>query len=252
MRKVCVRLIGGIGNQMFQIAAAIGVAGRVGGKYCANASGWFGRAPEDHPRLVSPRRFPALHIGGRPHPYTYMQERGSAYRDIPIPESGHIVMCGYWQSPRYWAGCEAQVRAAFPVYPIDGYEDTCAINYRGGDYLAPDKCGIHRVCRLGYYERALALARAAGFARFIVVTDDPEQGEAVEIARMADAFITGDPCGFDVIASCGGVIGTNSTYGWWATWLGASRFRVFPNRWFVRGVSEEPDILPDDWARIEP
>lgn len=94
-------------------------------------------------------------------------------------------------------------------------DDTCVINFRGGEYRNIP----HVVCRREYWRDSINhMISINPNMKFVVITDDPE---------FANHFMPFPiPCyhveiGFDfyVINKSKWVILSNSTFGWWAAWL---------------------------------
>jgi hypothetical protein len=92
---------------------------------------------------------------------------------------------GYFQSPRYWRGHEAAIRADLAparlprdrdfsglVDAVEGCE-AVAVHVRRGDYLTTER-ELHFVCTEAYYARALEYVRErVNGARVFVFSDDP-------------------------------------------------------------------------------
>jgi hypothetical protein len=181
-------------------------------------------------------------------------------------------LSGYFQSPRYWLGFEAVLRAdlaprRLPHDPVlertlaaIGATPAVSVHVRRGDYLTTERA-LHGVCTADYYARAIRHIRErVDGAKFFVFSDD--------IAWCREHFKGPDMSVVDVPASarvpaldlylmsrCGHHVISNSTYSWWGAWLDASPAAIVctPERWFNDGEMSARamrDTVPAQWLRI--
>lgn len=223
--------MGGLGNQMFQYAAGLAVAKRLGENLELNTS--FYQEYKD--REYQLFHFPISgrvtdSIGPRIH------EDGFAYQEIN--QSG--MMVGYWQSEKYFADIEADIRTEFALPKTQ--LDYVAIHVRRGDYLQLPH--VFHTQSVEYYEEAKEHFPGADFLAF---SDDPSWVK--ENLPWADV-VEGNPPIVDMalMASCDGMIMANSSFSWWAAWLG-NKTVVAPTKWFTCG-HDTRDLIPDRWIKI--
>jgi Glycosyl transferase family 11 len=212
---ILVRLQGGLGNQLFQYAAARRLAHARGAELRLDVSAL------DDPRYRTARRYElgALNVAARiaqpedlarvaPAPRGLagrVRERlaGGAGRLRHVREAHFhfdpavlalpdgVYLDGYWQSPRYFADVADLIRGeAAPKAPLSGRNaelakeiEGCAavsVHVRRGDYLTdPAVLATHGVCAPEYYEKALAyVAGRVAEPVFFVFGDDPEWAKA--------------------------------------------------------------------------
>jgi hypothetical protein len=94
-------------------------------------------------------------------------------------------------------------------------ENTCVINFRGGEY----RNILNVVCRREYWRDSINhMLSINPNMKFIVITDDPEFASYYMPFQIPCYH---DEIGFDfyVINKSKWVILSNSTFGWWAAWL---------------------------------
>ena len=101
-----------------------------------------------------------------------------------------------------------------------------------------------------YYERAMAEFPGENF---LIFSDDPEfckerfKGDNIQVMEMGDEVED-----FNLLASCRGIIGANSSWSWWAAYLcpHSAKKIVFPSakNWYSDGV--ERTKCPKEWIRI--
>jgi len=200
----------GLGNQMFQYAAARRLALKTWGELVLVV---------DDPERY---RLPVFRIGGRevpagvlvppllaasgqtPEPAAIpLLEEGKAWDLIPrsgtgvltgdallyVPGlrdwQGHIRLKGYWQDERYFSDIRVRIRSDFKLkQPLDARSRDCLgrildgasafFHVRRGDYLRPDYFEKFGICPADYYHRALEILRAwVPGVKVFVFSDDP-------------------------------------------------------------------------------
>jgi hypothetical protein len=112
----------------------------------------------------------------------------------------------------------------------------------------------------GYYDRAVArMARRAPGAHFFIFSDDlawcrkslclHHPHTYVEHRGTAHAAAASD---FRLMTRCRHFIIANSSFSWWAAWLGesADSLVIAPRTWFRRHPRQSRDLAPARWPRI--
>ena len=274
---VVARLSGGLGNQLFQYAAACGVAAQSDASVALDLSHFatdgerrfaLARLLPDVP-LLSGCRFDARFETARLPPQSALARCGIV-GDLCLPVQrendyeydpalhglrGGAYLFGFWQSWRYFAPVAAPLRRAL-VGDATVDSGTVAVHVRRGDYLAPANRAVFGLCAPDYYAAALdLLRRRLSKPRFRVFSDDPAWCRAafsapdVEIASVAGGDAVDD---LRAMAGCRHHVLANSSLGWWGAWLGAQddSIVVAPMPWY----NEAPragDLLPESWIRLE-
>jgi hypothetical protein len=269
--KVVVELNGGLGNQMFEYAAArtladrrqcqlvldlrrvdsLGARGYELNKFNIRADGLIrGRSDE------VPTRGPMLTLRSR------LAYRSAAHRQSDVPDGcvpyrlqenaqrrdlhdapRAVWLRGYMQAPSIWADEADAIRRDFtwvnpPVTRAPQASDV-AMHVRRGDYLHAKNIGMHPPLGVDYYNRARAHFLSANpSAKFIVHTDDPGwcqvnlEDDSTTVAAGHDSRSDADLCAMSKYRRH---VIANSTYSWWAAWLAQSEAVVAPNQWFGNG-----------------
>lgn len=251
---VLVQLHGGLGNQLFQAAAGLALADRLAAELAVDLSRFRDRSLRAYALSDLP-------IGARIWP----GERAGIVERL----HGDVMIGGFFQSPRCFAGQEALIRARFDASSgmdtmararaarVSG-DDSVALDIRRGDYASdPKAAAVHGVLDDDYYTRVLAHVRAkVGSIRLFVFSDDAAQardraarwgGEAMAGASALEDLWLMSQCRHHIIA--------NSSFSWWSAWLDgrAGGERVAPVRWFVPGhaaTKRTDDLFPTDWVRL--
>lgn len=230
-------LMGGLGNTLFQIAAAIGQADRIANEWRIPSSWQY----KDYFNIPEEKYIDSYELPRYKEPHFHYSE---------IPDVQDAELFGYFQSKRYWAHCEEKVKRYLSwskVPPADLYnpenvKDRCAIHVRGQDYK--ELSDYHFNLPKEYYEKAI---EQSGFKEFTVFTDDEEHAKNLlpDIPRIVgnrnDNARTIEDL-FDM-ANFGGLIMANSSYSWWAAELGRKKKVFAPPQWF--GVKKSDYILTD-------
>ena len=171
------------------------------------------------------------------------------FRDGNIPDI-------YVQSSQYWTKYRNGIKQRFASGI--GFDERVALHIRRGDYLKVTQFHIN-LWDTDYYQKAVALFPKG--TKFLVFCKD-NQGEAqdvddrewciknipllgIEFEMYKHGEETDD---LNKMASCAGLIGANSSFSWWAAFLGNHKKVVFPRQWFVDGV-QRTELLPT-WTII--
>lgn len=268
---VC-RNIGQLGNNMFQIAAAIGYARKYGYEWAAD----YGRGVSD-PWSKIHECFPNLpkhELGGNrfhEHPNEFCQLHGVHKNEChfdyhPIPNmGGNVTFTGFFQSWKYFEGQDEEIKKVFALPHIAGYEDFVSIHVRRGDYV--QHAGSFPPITKEYLYQAMAVMteryKPDGGYKIIWFSDDIQWcKDNFGDMSTQDIFSEGRSTFDDLclMASCGHHIIANSTYSYWGAFLGhnPNKIVISPSckrgNWFggSAGIRKDVvDLLPPDWIQIE-
>jgi hypothetical protein len=285
---VIVRLLGGLGNQLFQYAAArrIALKNQLPLKLDITGFDSYGRRPYclhhfniaeefatqeeirrlrvDRVRRVLARFLGIAHVG------THFEECHFHYDPRVSQISSKVYLSGYWQSEKYFADVADVVRAEFtvktPATPenaatqslIESCNSVC-IHVRRGDYVANWRARqTHGVCSVDYYRLAVSeMVSRLGDAHFFVFSDDPRWTRDNISFPPRSTFVNhnGADRGHEdlrLMAKCRHHIIANSTFSWWGAWLGTAPGQIVmaPRRWFVTNSTSARDVCPAHWLRL--
>jgi hypothetical protein len=214
MGFVIVRLIGGLGNQMFQYAMGRALSLRSGAALKLDLSGFATYSKrryelEAFPICATPATETELaHVAGGTEPRFKLVDRirrhlrdpagrslsVSIYREPhfhfdptvvskPVP----IYLDGYWQSEKYFSSCAAALRTEFrPLAPLEPENAAVAaridavnavsLHVRRTDYINEAEINrFHGTCSLEYYQRAVAYVGSLVEAPHLFVFSDDHQ-----------------------------------------------------------------------------
>jgi hypothetical protein len=284
------RLACGLGNQLFQYAAALGVAHASGATPMLDASGFDAGTEE---RSYSLDRYdlgvPVLH-GGVFDPgfqtvslpaQPGLAEAGIAGAlDVPVCRENNyafephvmagpvpVYLHGFWQSWKYFDAVSETLRDRLSVPPRPSSRNDAlvaairgspavSIHVRRGDYATAYNQTIFGLCAPDYYRVAMTILRdRIDSPRFFVFSDDPEWCR--RHFRDPDTTIAPASDGdarddLAMMSHCRHHIIANSSLSWWGAWLGWRRGSVIvaPIPWYSQSP-HTPDLIPKDWIRLD-
>lgn len=279
---VGVKMRDGLGNQMFIYAAARALADRLGGTLYCDTSRYAVTMRADRPLELAAFGIAWTEVQLPPYPLqggmqrlaSWLRLTEEPFRGVPSLHfdegfdaafnqiDGSCALFGHFQSWRYFAGHETVIRESFDIdrlatpriAPIEAEiaaaELPVAVHIRRGDYTRSAK----RIAKLGmlsrpYYDLARALLeRVTGPSpTYFLFSDEPEVA-AKELAgwsnlRPVSGFSALEE--FRLMASCRHFIIANSTFSWWAAWLGRADDKqvLAPRQWFGPAFEKPVDPL---------
>jgi len=255
---VIVKLMGGLGNQMFQYAAARRLSWCHGTPLKLDLSFLDGEQAGNTPRkfelnnfcisaeIASPREVSAMSGKSSTRLATACSrlfQRAAGYIDyrenffhfdpnlLTLPDN--VYLEGYWQSERYFAEIRDLIRKEFTVKtPLLGRSleiadeiqavNSVSLHVRRGDYVTEEK--THGVCDIEYYRKAEdRVAQELGNPEFFVLSDDPVWVASHLRLRHPVRYINhnGSMAHEDLrlMSLCRHNIIANSSFSWWGAWL---------------------------------
>jgi hypothetical protein len=259
---------GGLGNQMFQVTAALIVAKETGKqvvlpKEQAHIHNPFKLAYEDTVFRGIDQRFQC--ILDDTTIYALRQHHFSVYPGEPgfepwdpklVSTPGSLILHGYFQYYPPIEKHEALIRKFFRtnLNCERGDSTNVGIHVRRGDYLNFSE--IHFVQDISYYKEAMDIMRQRipGDLTFLIFSDDLAWCKKQTLFQQANCSICETTneieCLKEMISCEGGFVCGNSTYSWWAAFLGSYRKRnpvIVPKKWFK---DETPALFPPEWILL--
>jgi hypothetical protein len=287
---VIVKIQEGLGNQLFQYAAGSSLARRLDTQLWLDTSHFLPQALRRFgldqfrisARILGPRgcywlrkiekdRYSslrrALDMAGI---FRTIVDQQRGFERLPGRAAGIRYLDGYWQSEKYFAADRARLldelsfRAPAapelePMLTRLGAENSVCVHVRRGDYVStPYGVNNYAACRLDYYRAAMAHVseRVAG-AKFYLFSDDPPwlranffPSENLVIASGESG--RGDLDDFRLMTICRHFIIANSSFSWWAAWLGRwpDKIVVAPRQWYCSAKFTDKDLVPEHWVRL--
>ena len=240
------RLKGGLGNQLFQIAAAYSHALEVGDDFAINYNlpHYLGQGKQctTYKDTVF-SKIKSTDIT----PSSYYSEKDFTYNKIP--QQKNLLLDGYFQSEKYFKNYENEIKELFNFSFIKVKKKYSTINnkvvlhVRRGDYL--ENSNTHPSIPLEYYKSCLEELDIKD-PTILIVTDDINT-VSKDFNELDYVHVNGqnELEDFCYIMNADYIIGCNSTFSWWAAYLSNSKKSIFPKKWFgPEGPPDSSDIYP--------
>jgi Glycosyl transferase family 11 len=289
MILVIVKLIGGLGNQMFQYATGRALAERLGVKLLLDVEAFKNYTKRSyklhHFDLPAAIALPCqVHRATRPNKLAALVDNILGRRCIVYPEkaftfdakvlslSSDVYLDGYWQSEKYFITSSNTIRREFALAKLGTSKDalwldqirghlSVSLHVRRGDYISDaNTSAVHGTCAPDYYARAsyALAAQLGGDPHFFVFSDEPKWARENLRLQFSHSFASlegeeedRDIREFRLMCACKHHIIANSSFSWWAAWLGADpgKIVVAPKRWF-RSLHDDRDLIPEGWWKM--
>lgn len=256
---------GGLGNQMFQVAAALIVSKETGKQVVLPKELFHSHNPlklayEDTVfRSIDQRIQCSLDDTTI---YALWQQDFSLYPGEPgfepwdphlVSSSPRVILHGYFQYYPPIETHEGMIRKFFRtnLQCGEGDKTKVGLHVRRGDYLKFSD--IHFVQEISYYKEAMEVfqQQGPGSVTFVIFSDDMDWCKKQPLFQQANCIFCEErneiECLKQMIACDGGFICANSTYSWWAAFLGPHRLRstcIVPKKWFN---GAEVKLFPKEW-----
>jgi len=266
INQVVVRLVGGLGNQMFQYAAASAVAARSGSNLKLDLS-WFGTvadrqfalSPFNIKAQIVPAQSSFPPIGGVVFRYGRRILRFLKGNQVGIPiyvERGFqfdpaiehlhppVLIEGYFQSEKYFNSIHDQIVHDFTLRdpPSPSAEkilneinqcDAICLHIRRGDYVSNSAANAyHGTCSLDYYKLGLeVVSRGLERPYCFVFSDDMawvRENFKINIPMTLVDIHSSTEAHEDLrlMAACKRYVIANSSLSWWGAWLGSREGKI--------------------------
>jgi len=280
---IYVRLMGGLGNQMFQYAAGRRLAISHGTYLVLDLSHLENQPSEETPRFYE---LNTLKVKAKTTTQLADKKKKSVFKKKPdllvIQETGldfdknilalpdNVLLIGYWQSYKYFQDAEKQIREDFAfksplssqkekeLQAIKAVKDSVAVQVRRGDYATNAETNkFHGLIPLDYYKSASRyMAKKLKTPHFFVISDDSEWCEKNLKLDYPVTFIKSVPGtgheDMQLMSKCSNHIIANSSFGWWGAWLcdNQSKKVIAPKQWFKGTNVKMDDRLPPGWTAL--
>jgi hypothetical protein len=245
----------GLGNQLFEMAAAYGIAKKLGVPLR-----WVWKSSKK-------RRFGLTAFGFAENPpprYALIMARmgqgSKKLRDLAIQRVSTSVdpypaiSCPF-QAEECFSDYADDIRELFKLEPFElkvpAGATAIGMQVRRGDYIGHPRLNV---VTPDYFRNAMEWMRERHpRCHFFVVSDDPQWcqrqfGPQLDVTVMPPQ----EPIeGLRTLASCEAHIISNSTFGWWGAWLGETGPVVVPEIWHHKpGSYGDWNPVPDRWHRV--
>ena len=259
-------LMGGLGNQMFQIAVAYNIA-KLNNDEAAfnflecttilqgnNSSKYMGNIFSEFKNLSEIESL------------SFYKEKKFSFDKITYEPN--LSLIGYFQSEKYFVESKTEICKKF----ISGLKKEIeifdkvkkfikdineknlpivTIHVRRGDYVGLQH--IHKLCSLQYYQDSISfMVNKIGDFLPIIISDDKEWCKLVFNVGVVSPFYDELEDLVLMINSDHNII-ANSTFSWWGAYLNENENKIVisPKEWFGEsGHQDQDDIIPTNWNKL--
>ncbi len=266
---VIVKLMGGLGNQLFQYALGKNLAVLNNTKLKLDLS-YFQENTERKYRLDKFLTKAEFATPDEVASAVEICEQNLSFDPYLLQRSGDIYLRGYWQSELYFKNIEHLLRTELVlkneislqskvVFDQINRVSSVAIHVRRGDYVSNKVTNAYLgLCPLEYYQYAVReLRKDLTDLHFFIFTDDPEWVASVPFFQDLSAVIIRDNLekeweDLHLMSACNNFIIANSSFSWWGAWLAPKQDKIVyaPDKWFQNPDASSIDIIPARWRRL--
>ena len=236
-KKLYVRLHGGLGNQLFQVASGYGIAKKhdmiliLVSDYKKESFPHQEEVDTYIKSLFSTFRIIHKdHLPQLPHYYEIDNVQCFQYKESLGKNSVYIE--GYLQTEKYFKDYRDDILTFFKPYNLR--LDSYFIHVRRGDFL---NAHLHKMELDDYYQRAIAyLEEQSPQSHYYIVSDDIAYCKQYTVFESLNKTFVEGNLAFSVMTSCKGGICANSTFSWWGSYLiDREKIVILPKQWVNNG-----------------
>jgi len=275
-KTVVIRLMGGLGNQMFQYALGKAVSQRIG--YRLMLDTYFFKSKQ-----LSARHYELHHFHVPEKTIDVITYIRMKYGWLPTIHEPHFHywegvftppphtcyrLSGYWQSEKYFKDIAQDIRACFAMErfsspqtraletSIRHHPHAVCVHVRRGDMMYPQVHLYHGSIKRDYYDKARALLeKKYAPCHFFIFTDEYDYVRQEFSDWRHTTFVHGFNHYQDMMLMTlfpHYIIG-NSSYSWWGVWLNSLSQKdvIAPQQWFspiLMKTHHLKDLYGDDWT----
>ena len=240
MVRVTVHLKSGLGNRLFQLAAAATFAA----KHHCELVVYDGLVEEPvHDKQANEFLWTVVkvpHMEGLPEQSVTVYGTYEALDLYEITSSSVIVLEGFFQDARFASALRPYVQDYLDsvTSSVPRRTNSVMVHVRLGDYNHQAPGNLHYIDIAKFYKRALAYVETSKLLE--VFSDEPDKIETILGPSLEGRTYVVAPRGslhmtLESMITCTGAVIANSTFSWWAamfmTWTHPSAFVMMPSPW---------------------
>lgn len=209
--------------------------------------------------------------------YPTLRERSFAYQEIPNNKTNNIMLNGYYQSYKYF---EKHSEYIYELIKLDkqqqemreknsAYFDNAtsvSMHFRIGDYKKIQDC--HPVMTYEYYDKAMDRIQTEtniSSMKILYFHENVDTNDVNDIIdKLKDKYVNVEFQRVDdslkdweqmlLMSCCEHNIIANSTFSWWGAYFNTNDKRIvcYPSMWFGEKLQHNTDdLFPSNWAKIQ-
>lgn len=259
---------------MFQFAATVGIATKLGYEYGFPKENTIIPSVEDFKDGVTrevyfdlPKYFPKIQttLKGIEQIQTVHVAKEPHFHFCPdffnVPDETNLT--GYFQTEKYFNHCQELIRSyfefnqdtikisqnSFPYFPME--LEFVSIHLRRGDYTGLQE--FHPVMDADYYFNSMTEFTEGNYC-FLIFSDDIEYCKELFGEQENIVYVEGNSPEVDMcmMSMCHHNVIANSSFSWWGAWLNNNPNKkvIAPKKWFgpaYDGIHNTKDLYPESW-----
>ncbi len=272
---IYIKLMGGLGNQMFQYAFGRAAAQRLGTRYALNhfnSLHYFDLYPKELVKNTLMKNAYKLTSRWVDRPTYLWDDAWVSSEEILAKTHSGATYCGYFQGESFFPGFKNDLQHAFSIrssYVNDFqkkwgqlFQDhrVLVLHIRRGDYLklnVPELGSPNLSLPDSYFYRCLDSVDDLDQYKIVAVSDDKTYASKL-LERWPEAIISAgtEIEDFQLVMHADAAIISNSTFAWWAAYLNRkTSFKVYgPKYWLGFKVAKEFPTgvtdMPWNWVEV--
>lgn len=262
-KYVSPRMLGRLGNQMFEIATAVSFAFDNNCDFVVSLERGIYNSmdgTEYPPTNYKTNIFRYIKFVEKLENYDTWNEKDYLYQKINYDFSKNLRLNGYFQSEKYFKHNKQlildlyrpteEIKTIIQKKYADKLNNSVSIHIRRGDRVK--QSGIMPLCSMEYYKNALLFFN--DIENVLIFSDDIEWTKTV-FRDEKFHIIENEPDYMDlyIMSMCTNNIIANSTFSWWAAWLNKNpdKIVISPKQWFSDEYEHSvEDLIPNSWIKI--
>lgn len=266
---IIVRIVGGLGNQMFQYAYAKSLQ-------------QMGFDVE-----IDISKFKTYKLHGGYHLDTYnidlktsgfistllsltkikknIKEKNLLFDENLFNLSGNEFVKGYFQTEKYFTKIRSILLNQFTIKQelsgstieyskkIKKQINSCSVHIRRGDFISDEKANsVHGTCDLNYYREAINLINEKFNNTYFFVFSDDKSWTKTNLKIDNASYIDHKTIPHEdiyLMSLCKHNITANSSFSWWGAWLNQNddKIVISPKKWFI---DKENEVACANWIQL--
>lgn len=284
---IVAKIYGGLGNQLFQYAAAMSYGLKLNQEVMIDNS-WFENIPKVNTHReysldkfqINLKKFPIKYgiLTKKFFPYIIFDKKIFKLINetnlVSVKKRGNYIFDDYFQGLNFFKENNNWIINTLRVnYELEKNEtsildeikknNSVAIHIRRGDYVTNIQAAIkHGVCNINYYINAIGLIKKyIKNSKFYIFSDDinwtKENFKFLDNKKIIDLKFENSPVtDLIMMSNCSHHIIANSSFSWWGAWLSFSnssfqkeKIIIAPKNWYLKGYTS-PHLIPKEWLML--
>jgi hypothetical protein len=258
---IITRLVGGLGNQIFQWAIGKSLSEKFDKPLYLDIN-FYKTQVGVTKRNFALQKFPSLkyktEIPNNDFNFHILTDNFN-YTNFDLQPNLNYYLDGYWQTEKYFENISTIIKNELsPSEEILTYinnlnlvnQNSVSLHIRRTDYV--NQQHNHPVLPIEYYQKALDII--GEYENILVFSDDIEWCKNhLYFNNMVFIENNDEIIDLFLMSTCKNNIIANSSFSWWGAWLNKNLNKkvISPNTWFGSSLNlNTSDIIPNNWIKI--